>query len=292
MAKRRLFPEKQHSAQSHSREPGHTVDRWISKLGLGSRGMAREWIQKGRLSMGDGRVLRDWEEFIPEISGKAPVFLLDGRKIQEDVPVVLGFNKPRGVIVTRTDPQGRPTPGKWLSLDRSVISGADPDRIMPVGRLDQASSGLILLTNRPAFLAPLIEPERKIPRQYRVQIRPALSEKDRVPLVSGVWARECGFLAPTILLERANARSTWLLMTLLEGQNREIRRMLEWGGYEILHLIRVRFGPFLLGDLRPGSLLDLSQWFLRDGAIVLDIILDSIKNEDIIELKEGGGLVP
>lgn len=291
MTKRRLFQKKDSSTKHSPNRSGHTVDRWISKLGLGTRGMAREWIQKGRLSLEGGRVLQTWEEFIPEESGRDPVFLLDGLELREDVPVVLGFNKPRGVIVSRTDPGQRNTPGKWILLDQSIFPGARPDRIMPIGRLDQASSGLILLSNRPSILSPLLDPEMKIPRQYRVQIRPAISDKDWEELSSGDWARKCGFLSPSVVLERKNERSTWLLMTLVEGRNREIRRIFEQGGYEVLHLIRVQFGPFSLGDLRPGSLVDLSRWFFRDRLFVLDIILDSVRNGDIIKLKEGGGLM-
>lgn len=289
MRKPGLFQKKTRSVDSSPGRSGHTADRWISKLGLGSRGMAREWIRSGRLSLDGVGVLGNWDDFIPEEKGHPPVFLLDGNPLLEDVPVVLGFNKPRGVVVTRTDPRGRKTPGELLSLPPEMTRTVDPSRIVPVGRLDQASAGLVLLSNRTALLAPLLDPARKIPRRYRVQVRPAISLEDWKELSSGTWAHELGFLPPEVALERENSRSTWVFMTLLEGRNREIRRLFEAKGYEVLHLIRVQFGPFCLGSLSSGQSVDLTGWFFRKGVFVLDIILDTMSRGDIIELRESGG---
>lgn len=250
--------------------------------------MAREWIQEGRLSLKGGKPIGNCDQFIPGGDGDLPIFLLDGQPLLKDVPIVLGFNKPRGVVSTRSDPKGRKTPGEYLTLPEPVLRGVDVSRIMPIGRLDQASAGLLLLSNRPALLAPLLDPDRKIPRRYRVQIRPSLSRTDFETLSSGSWARDLGFFPPEVVVERENSRTTWVQMTLFEGRNREIRRMFEGNGYTVLHLIRFQFGPFCLGGLTPGKYTDLTGWFFRNGVFVLDIILDSIQNRDIIELKEGG----
>ncbi|MHB1926606.1 MAG: pseudouridine synthase [Leptospirillum sp.] len=268
---------------------GHTVDRWISKLGLGTRGMAREWLRDGRLSLKDGVPIESIEQFIGRKGDREPDFLLDGRPLLPDRPVVLAFNKPRGVLVSRTDPQGRSTVLDALSIPPGLRSGVDISRIMPVGRLDMASAGLILLTNRPSLFAPLLDPRRAVPREYRVQIRPAIRQPDlESGLKKGVWAKELGFAPVDCRVESENRGSTWLRLCLVEGQNREIRRIFEYGGYSVCHLIRIRFGPFAMKDLPPGALVDITRWFFRDKTFLLDIILDRIRNGDIIELKEEG----
>lgn len=268
---------------------GHTVDRWISKLGLGTRGLAREWVRDGRLSLKDGAPIESVEQFIGRRGGREPDFFLDGRPLVPDRPVVLAFNKPRGVIVSRTDPEGRTTVLDALSIPTGLLSGVDISRIMPVGRLDRASAGLILLTNRPSLFAPLLDPKRSVPREYRVQVRPAIRQTDlESGLRKGVWAKALGFAPVVCRVESENRGSTWFRLRLVEGQNREIRRIFEYGGYSVLHLIRIRFGPFAMKVLSPGALVDITPWFFRDKTFLLDIILDRIRNGDIIELKEEG----
>lgn len=268
---------------------GHTVDRWISKLGLGTRGMAREWVRDGRLSLKDGVPIDSIEQFIGRRGDREPDFFLDGRLLVPDRPVVLAFNKPRGVLVSRTDPEGRRTVLDALPIPPGLQSGVDISRIMPVGRLDMASAGLILLTNRPSLFAPLLDPKRSVPREYRVQIRPAIRQPDlESGLKKGVWAKALGFAPVDCQVESENRGSTWFRLRLVEGQNREIRRMFEYGGYSVLHLIRIRFGPFAIKDLPPGGLVDVTRWFFRDKIFLLDIILDRIRKGDIIELKEEG----
>ena len=271
---------------------GHTVDRWISKLGLGTHGMAREWVRQGRLAFEDGRQVESVEQFVRGKTGCEPVFRLDGRTLLPDSPAIYAFNKPRGLLVTRTDPEGRETISERVALSSKKMPGLDVSRIMPVGRLDQASSGLILLTNRPSALSGLLDPERDFLREYRVKIHPALKRKDwDTGLAGGGWANALGFRSVEVQFEKENLRSTWLKVGLREGKNREIRRLFDIGGYEVLHLVRVRFGPFCLKDLPPGGILDVSRFFLRDGLLVLDIILDMMRSGDIIELKESGAVV-
>lgn len=271
---------------------GHTVDRWISKLGLGTRGMAREWVREKRLTLEDGRLLKDVEQFLFGEPGCEPVFRLDGRILSAAPPAIFAFNKPRGLLVTRTDPGGRETVCQAIHNFSGNIPGVNVSGMMPVGRLDQASSGLILLTNRPSMLSVLLDPERELPREYRVQVRPALKRKDwEMGLSGGMWARDLGLKAVDVRYEKENPRTTWLRVGLKEGKNREIRRLFEQGGYEVLHLIRVGFGPFCLKELPPGGIVDVSSFFLREGEVVLDIILDMMRSRDIIELKESGAVV-
>lgn len=262
----------------------HTPDRWISKLGLGTRGQARDWIAKRRLSILDFGPVRSVEQAIPAVQSGPPVFLLDGKPLLPAFPLVLAFNKPRGVVSTRQDPQGRPVPSDLIRSLPDVRDRPDIDSIVPVGRLDRASAGLILLSNRPADLTALLNPELGIVREYRVQVRPSLSEEDSRALSSGEWAREWGFRMPVVRIERQNPRSTWVRISLTEGKNREIRKPFEQAGYEIMHLVRVRFGPFYLTRLPPGSIADVTSWFFRASRFELDIILDALRRGDIIEL--------
>lgn len=251
--------------------------------------MAREWVRDGRLSLKDGVPIDSIEQFIGRRGDREPDFFLDGRLLVPDRPVVLAFNKPRGVLVSRTDPEGRRTVLDALPIPPGLQSGVDISRIMPVGRLDMASAGLILLTNRPSLFAPLLDPKRSVPREYRVQIRPAIRQPDlESGLKKGVWAKALGFAPVDCQVESENRGSTWFRLRLVEGQNREIRRMFEYGGYSVLHLIRIRFGPFAMKDLPPGGLVDVTRWFFRDKIFLLDIILDRIRKGDIIELKEEG----
>ncbi|MCL4460177.1 MAG: pseudouridine synthase [Nitrospirae bacterium] len=254
--------------------------------------MAREWVREGRLSFEDGRSVDSVERFVEGDAGREPVFLLDGKALFPDPPRVFACNKPRGSLVTRTDPKGRKTVFHSLSFPAGKEPGLEMSRMMPVGRLDQASAGLILLTNRPSALSHLLDPDRDFPREYRVQIRPFLKREDwEKGLSGGMWAKALGFKEVDARIEKENSRTTWLRLGLREGKNREIRRLFDEGGYEVLHLIRVRLGPFELKDLAPGRLVDVSRFFLRGDEIVLDIILDMSRSGDIIEVKEDGAVL-
>ncbi|AKS24338.1 pseudouridylate synthase [Leptospirillum ferriphilum] len=300
-AKGKVFPEKSLMPRKSMPDkkkrdscplPGHTVDRWISKLGLGTRGMAREWVRDGRLSLGDGTLVQHVDQFVQGTPGSEPVFRLDQKILSADPPAVFAFNKPRGVLVTRTDPGGRETICESIGRSSGQRTGMDMSRLMPVGRLDQASSGLILLTNRSSELTRLLNPALEFPREYRVQVRPSLKKRDwEMGLFGGKWARELGLKPVDVRYEKENLRTTWLRVGLKEGKNREIRRLFESGGYEVLHLIRVGFGPFCLKNLPPGGIVEVSSFFLCKGKIVLDIILDMIHSGDIIEVKENGVVV-
>ncbi len=262
----------------------HTPDRWISRLGLGTRGQARKWIEERRLSIPDFGPVRSVEQVIPASPSGPPVFLLDGNPLLPSLPLVLALNKPRGVVSTRQDPGGRAVPSDLLRSLPGVRDRPDIDSIVPIGRLDRASAGLILLSNRPTDLNALLNPDLGILREYRVQVRPSLSEEHSRALSSGDWAREWGFRSPVVRIERKNPRSTWVRISLTEGKNREIRKPFEQEGYEILHLVRVRFGPFFLSGLSPGSVSDVTAWFYRSGRFELYIILDALRRGDIIEL--------
>jgi 23S rRNA pseudouridine2605 synthase len=288
MRKKPLFQKPNSRSNSPHAPERRTPDRWISKLGLGTRGQAREWIENGRLSVDGIGLIRSLERAVAASPSGPPTFLLDGKPLRASTPLVLAFNKPRGVVSTRKDPEGRTVPSDFVRALPGLRERPDLGSIVPVGRLDKASAGLILLTNRPSDLNAVLDPDLGIVREYRVQVRPAMTYEDWTALSSGNWAKDWGFRPPVAVIERENPKSVWLRMTLTEGKNREIRKPFEQAGYEVMNLVRVRLGPFVLGGLAPGSAVDVTSWFYRSNHFVLDIILDANQSGDIMELNEMG----
>lgn len=251
-------------------------------------------IREGRLSW-HGRVISSPDLSVSAPVGEFPEIRLDGKAISPAPYLVLAMNKPRGILVGQ-DPERREREIDCL-IEKSPWgkTAGSSGRITPLGRLDMASSGLILLTSRPGELSDLLDPVFEIPRTYRVQVRPAMKEKDLELVRKGDAGRPWGFMAPTVEVARANERTTWIDITLCEGQNREIRKILSGLGYTILHLIRTRFGDLCLGEegmKSIGGIWDVTAHFGGVGGFNIDIILDRIKKGDIMEVKATGGKIP
>ncbi len=237
----------------------HTPDRWLSKAGLASRGEVLEWIAEGRLSLGGRPIPPERAVSSPHSTpGKMvlPPFCLDGIRLVPPQPLLLGLNKPRGVLVTRTDPGGRPVIGDLPALRPWINAGFGS--IRPLGRLDQASAGLILLTNFPELFSDFLDPSSQTLRTYRVQISPFLKESERTLFFEGRGGEAPGYGRIEVFPERKSLRSEWIHVRLAEGKNREIRNFLAWYGYRVLHLIRTSFGPYQLENLSPGEIIDLT----------------------------------
>lgn len=227
-----------------------TLDRLLSRRGVASRALARDLVRAGRVTV-DGRVATDAGEWV---SVTADV-RVDGRPATAAGRVVLAMNKPRGYVSTRTDEQGRATAFELLP--------AEAPWVVPVGRLDRASAGLLLWTNDTDLADALTDPRRHVPRVYEVKVARRLDDAAITALAAGV---DIGDPTPTLPCPverlRDGPRSTWLRITLGEGRNRQIRRMIATvGGATDLveHLIRVRFGPVALGDLAPGAVRALRE---------------------------------
>lgn len=225
-----------------ARKPG-TVElaRALSKLGLASRREAEEWILAGRVRV-DGRIERDpRRRVVPERAKLS----CDERPLAPAERVVILFHKPRGTLVTRRDPKGRPTVHERLE-GLSV-------RVEAVGRLDQATSGLLLLTNDTRLADWLCDPRSAVPRLYSVTVRGWVSEETLARLAEGV--RERGeLLRPSdVKLRKRSRRESHLLVELCEGKNREIRRLFAACGHEVVRLARIAFGGLELGRLAPGA---------------------------------------
>lgn len=232
----------------HSAGPRHGVARALSKRGIASRTVAAQWVRDGRVAI-NGRVVTDPEA--PVRAGRDTISV-DGAAIEAAARVYVALNKPRGLVTTARDEQGRDTVYRCLD-------GANLGWLAPVGRLDRASEGLLLFTNDPAWAARVSGPEAGVHKRYHVQI-------DRVPddtlvqqlragcQVEGDWLR-----AVSVHILRTGARNGWLDIVLDEGRNRQIRRMLEALDTAVLRLVRVAIGPVELGDLGKGA------WRLLDA---------------------------
>ena len=248
----------------------HTPDRWLSKAGLASRGEVLEWVAQGRLTLGAESLRPERPVSSPPLGRpgdvrRLPPFFLDGVLLVPPPPILLCFNKPRGVLVTLSDPEGRPVVEDFLQ--KTPWSDRSLGRIRPLGRLDAASAGLLLLTNYPEPWSHFLSPEGGVRRRYRVKIRPGLRSEDRTLFLSGKAGEGAGYRRVEVEIEREGPKSSWLLISLVEGKNREIRNVLAFHGYEVLHLIRLAFGPFLLGDLKPGEISCITEEAKKAGVV-------------------------
>jgi len=214
----------------------------ISKLGIASRAQAARWVAEGRVSV-DGRVARDAERPTDAASERIAV---DGVDVHAQRRVYLMLNKPRGVITTAADEQGRDTV-------YALLADAGLPWLAPVGRLDKASEGLLLLTNDSAWAARITAPDAHLDKTYHVQI-------DRLPdallldaLSVGVDDRGERLALKSVRELRRGDRNAWLEIVLDEGRNRQIRRVLAAFDIGVLRLVRVAIGTLVLGELAKGA---------------------------------------
>jgi len=226
--------------------------RTLSKLGYCSRSSAVELIRAGRVRL-NGKIRRDPET---PISGKDCQIAVDGRVVETQAKIYLILNKPRGVVTTASDEKGRETVYALLSGGSSTrnVSEEDLPWVAPVGRLDKASEGLLLLTNDSEWGARIAAPETHLSKTYHVQVGIVADEEFLKMLVRGVNTKDGELLqAKHARRLRAGQKNCWLEIVLDEGKNRHIRRMMEAVGVEVLRLVRVAIGPLQLGDLPKGA---------------------------------------
>jgi 23S rRNA pseudouridine2605 synthase len=224
-----------------------SLDRGLSKLGVLSRSEARSAILAGRVTVGR-RVVRDpGLAVVPERTAIA----IDGRAVEPDrAPLTVMLHKPRGVVTTAPDPQGRRTVFDCLAgLDRRVVA---------VGRLDWASSGLLLLTNRSQLAAWIESPRHAVPRTYVVVARGFVEEPAMLVAMAGVEDDGEVLRAEAVELLKRSRRESTLRVELRQGKNREIRRLLAALGHEVVRLKRIGLGGLALGDLPAGAWREVS----------------------------------
>lgn len=225
--------------------------RVLSKAGLCSRSVASEWIRAGRVRV-DGRIVRDPER---RIVAERSAVTVDGREITAAERTYWAFHKPRGCVTTRSDPSGRKTVYDLL--------GGLGEWVIAVGRLDRDTSGLLFLTNDTQFAERVTNPESHVPKTYRAAARPRLSEAALGRLRAGVQLAD-GPTRPAVV-RRIGDRGpeTLLEITISEGRNRQVRRMIREVGSKVTKLSRVRIGTVELGDLAAGERRGLSAQEVR-----------------------------
>lgn len=215
--------------------------RALSKLGHCSRSEAAELIRAGRVKL-NGSVRRDPEARVRPERDRMEV---DGQPLAVSARIYLMLNKPRGVVTTASDEKGRQTVYSFLDSAQPWVA--------PVGRLDKASEGLLLLTNDSEWAAQVQSPASHLDKTYHVQIDRVADSALLESLGKGVRTEEGEFLrVSAVRILRGGKRNSWLEIVLDEGRNRHIRRMLSSLGVAVLRLVRVVIGPLPLGELPKG----------------------------------------
>jgi 23S rRNA pseudouridine2605 synthase len=231
-----------------SRPPGRVpLARALSKLGILSRARASAAICDGRVRV-DGRLVRDPRRLV--VPERILVSLDEAAAAGVGWRAVM-LNKPPGVLTTRRDPSGR----------RTVYDLLDEDArgLVAVGRLDLATTGLLLFTSDTQLANWITDPVNAVPRVYVVTVRGEVRADAVARLTSGVRSRGDLLRASAATLRKASARESHLMVELREGKNREVRRLLEAIGHEVTGLARVQLGGLTLGDLAPGHTRELSR---------------------------------
>ncbi len=240
------------AAPTNPTREGQRIAKVMARAGLCSRRDAESWIREGRVSV-NGKVLES-----PAFNvGAGDDVRVDGQPLKEPERTRLFlFHKPRGLVTTARDPEGRPTIFDSLPEDLP--------RVVAVGRLDINTEGLILLTNDGGLARVLELPATAWLRRYRVRAHGAIEQARLDALREGVTIEGVHYAGIEAKLEREQGSNVWIMMGLREGKNREIKRVLEHLGLSVNRLIRVSFGPFELGDLAEGEVAEVRTRVLRD----------------------------
>jgi len=223
------------------------LERALSKLGVASRSQTKKWIEEGRIAV-NGRVIKN------------PVFLLvpemaqitvDGKPMKRAESCTMMLYKPKGLVTTRSDEKGRKTVYSLLPVHLQHLH--------PVGRLDMATTGLLLMTTDTQLSNFLTDPDNEIPRVYAVSVVGRITEDEIKRLSKGIEDKGELLRPRSITLRKVSNKESHLTVELTEGKNREIRRMFEALGSEVTALKRLSFGKLNLGTLTPGHFREITK---------------------------------
>ncbi len=233
------------------KRPLKTLERILSKAGVCSRTEAKRLIEAGRVSL-NGRIVTSPDQWLDP--GR-DVVSLDGHPVKRGRRLYLLLYKPTGYITTRLDPQGRKTV-------YDLIGGVDA-WVFPVGRLDQDTSGLLILTNDTAFAERMTNPEFKVPKTYLVKTTPRLDDGQLGRLREGLELKDGPTRPAEVKRLRDSGNHTFFEITITEGRNRQVRRMMEAIGATTLKLVRTAIGDIRIDSLTIGSHRELTPEEIR-----------------------------
>ncbi len=223
-----------------------TLERVFSKAGVGSRTEARSWIGAGRVRV-NGKVIQNPDHWVDLERDQVT---LDGKPIRRSAKQYVLLYKPKGYLTTYRDPEGRPTvydliqaAGRW---------------VVPVGRLDQDTSGLLLLSNDTQFAERITNPDYKIPKTYLLKASTLLTGEQLEQLRSGVVLSDGPTQPAQVKHVRDSAKYSFIEITIHEGRNRQVRRMIEAIGSKVLKLVRTQIGDLRIGELAIGRYRELT----------------------------------
>ncbi len=233
-------------------EDGERIAKRLARAGLCSRREAERWITAGRVKV-DGKIL---ETPACVVTAKSRIEV-DGSPLAGAEPTKLWrYHKPKGLLTTNSDPEGRATVFEKLPEDLP--------RVLSVGRLDLNTEGLLLLTNDGDLARFLELPSTGWRRRYRVRVHGSVNEKALARLADGVRIDGISYGGIEATLDSTQRGNSWLSLSLKEGKNREIRRVMEHLNLQVTRLIRLSYGPFQLGDLPRGEVSAVPRRILRD----------------------------
>ncbi len=232
-------------------EEGDRIAKLLARAGVASRREVERMIADGRVAI-DGKVLDTPAVKLTNLKGVT----VDGKSVgQAEAARLFAFHKPSGLITAERDPKGRPT--IYTALRNALPK--DAGRMMPVGRLDFNTEGLLLLTNDGELKRAMELPSSGIPRTYRARAFGDVTQAQLDELIEGIEIDGIRYGRIEADLERGSGKNRWIQMTLTEGKNREVRRVLEHLGLQVNRLLRVGYGPFELGELPRGQVVEIRQ---------------------------------
>jgi 23S rRNA pseudouridine2605 synthase len=224
-----------------------TLDRVLSQAGIGSRKEARQWIGAGRVAV-DGKKIQTPDVWVDP---RHQTVTLDGKPLRPAQKIYLLLYKPKGYVTTYKDPDGRPT---VYDLLKDV-----PEKVFSAGRLDLDTTGLLIFTNDGEFADRITSPESHVPKTYLVKASMLLTDDQLDQLRRGVTLAD-GPTRPAVVKRlRDSGRHTFFEITITEGRNRQVRRMVETLGARVLKLVRTEIGTIRIGDLQIGTYRALSE---------------------------------
>jgi 23S rRNA pseudouridine2605 synthase len=232
------------------RPEGDRIAKLLARAGIASRREVERMIEDGRVAL-NGEKVTTPATFLSNLAGVT----VDGKPVgTTEAARLFRFHKPPGLLTAERDPKGRPT--IYTALRNAMPRGAP--RVMPVGRLDLNTEGLLLLTNDGALKRAMELPSSGVPRTYRARTFGDISQAQLEDLIEGITIDGIRYGRIDADLERRTGRNQWVQMTLTEGKNREVRRVLEHLGLAVSRLIRTAYGPFALGDLARGQVQEVT----------------------------------